>query len=110
MMDFTARTARQFLVIKAAKRWRGEMEKAGLENLKILAEKGVSIFGTYLQGCSPREQATLRRDFNGLLAMGVTPDMVLDEVAGQIPEVGVIMKGKEGYKKAEIQKIYEFVR
>jgi ketopantoate hydroxymethyltransferase len=98
------------MTIKAAKAIKGEIEKAGLDNLKILAEKGVSIVGTYLQGCAPKKQAELRRDFNGLLAMGITMEMVLDEVARQIPELAPIMTGREGYKKAELEKISEFLK
>ncbi len=110
MTSFTERTARHFITIKAAKRIKKEIEKAGLDNLKILAEKGVSIVGTYLQGCSEKERAQYRRDFISLLAMGITFEMVLDEVARQMPELASIMTGKEGYKKAELQKISEFLK
>jgi len=110
MTSFTARTARHFMTIKAAKMIKKEIEKAGLDDLKILAENGVSIIATYLQGCSPKKQAELRRDFNGLLAMGVTPEMVLDEVAGQMPELAPIMKDKEGYRKAELDKVSQFLK
>ena len=110
MTSFTARTARHFMTIKAAKMIKKEIEKAGLDDLKILAENGVSIIATYLQGCSPKKQAELRRDFNGLLAMGVTPEMVLDEVAGQMPELAPIMKDKEGYRKAELDKVSQFMK
>ena len=110
MTSFTARTARHFMTIKAAKMIKKEIEKAGLDDLKILAENGVSIIATYLQGCSPKKQAEIRRDFNGLLAMGVTPEMVLDEVAGQMPELAPIMKDKEGYRKAELEKVSQFLK
>lgn len=110
MTSFTTRTARHFMTIKAAKMIKKEIEKAGLDDLKILAENGVSIIATYLQGCSPKKQAELRRDFNGLLAMGVTPEMVLDEVAGQMPELAPIMKDKEGYRKAELEKVSQFLK
>lgn len=110
MTSFTTRTARHFMTIKAAKMIKKEIEKAGLDDLKILAENGVSIIATYLQGCSPKKQAELRRDFNGLLAMGVTPEMVLDEVAGQMPELAPIMKDKEGYRKAELDKVSQFLK
>lgn len=110
MTSFTARTARHFMTIKAAKMIKKEIEKAGLDDLKILAENGVSIIATYLQGCSPKKQAELRRDFNGLLAMGVTPEMVLDEVAGQMLELAPIMKDKEGYRKAELEKVSQFLK
>lgn len=110
MIGFTARAARHMLTIKAAREIKKEIEQAGLDNLKILAERGISIVGTYFQGCSPREQEEHRSNFNKLITMGVTPEMVLDEVALQIPEVGHIMKGKEGYRKAELQKIREFLK
>jgi len=110
MTSFTQRTARHFMTIKAAKEIKKTMEKAGLDNLKVLAESGVSIVGTYLHGCSPKEQEEYRRNFNSLLAMGITPEMVLDEVARQMPDLALIMKGKDGYKKAEIQKINEFLK
>ena len=110
MTSFTERTARHFMTIKAGKKIRGEIEKAGMDNLKILAENGVSIVGTYLKGCSPKEQAELRRDFNSLIAMRISVEMVLDEVTRQMPELAPIMAGKEGYKKAELQKISEFLK
>ena len=109
-MTFTQRAARNFLAIKAAKKIKGEIEKAGLDNLKILAENGISIVGTYLQGCSPQKKEELRRDFNSLILMGITPEMVLDEVARQMPEIASIMAGKEGYRIAELQKISEFLK
>ena len=110
MINFTARAARHLLVIKAAREIRQEIEKAGLDNLKVLAEKGVSIVGTYLQALSPKEKEEYRRNFNNLLAMGITPEMVLDELSGQMPEISPIMKGKEEYRKAEIQKVREFLK
>lgn len=110
MTSFTQRTARHFMTIKAARRIKGEIEKAGLDNLKILVENGDSIVGTYLQGCSPQEQAEYRHNFNALIAMGISPQIVLDEVTRQIPELGAIIAGKEGYRKAELQKISEFLK
>ena len=110
MIGFTQRAARHLLTIRAAKEIKKEIEQAEVENLKILAEKGVSIIGTYLQGCSPKEQEEHRHNFNNLIAMGVTPEMVLDEVAGQMPELAPIIAGKEGYRKAELQKISEFLK
>ena len=110
MTSFTERTARHFMTIKAAKMIKKEIEKAGMDNLKILAENGVSIVGTYLKGCSPKEQAELRRDFNSLIRMGVTLEMVLDEVARQMPELAPIMTGKESYRKTELQKAAEFLK
>lgn len=110
MTSFMQRSARHFLLIKAARQIRQEIEKAGLDNLKILAEAGISIVGTYLNGCSAQEKATYRRDLNALMQMGVTVDMLLTEIAGQMPELAPIMQGKEGYKQSEIKKLEAFIR
>lgn len=109
-MTFTSRVAHHFLVIKAARFFRQEIEKAGLDNLKILVEAGHSIVGTYLNGCSTQEKARIRRDLNDLLQMGITPDMVFLELIRQIPELAPIMERKEGYKKGEIEKLEQFLK
>ena len=109
-MSFMARSARHFILIKAARQIRQELEKAGLDNLKVLADAGISIIQTYLQGCSAQEKATYRRDLNALLQMGVTADMLLDEIAGQISELAPIIKSKQDYKKSEIEKLTSFVK
>lgn len=108
-MSFIARTAKHFLAIKAARFFRQELEKAGLDNLKILAEAGISIVGTYLDYCSPSEKAQIRQDLGPLLQLGVTPDMVLEELIRQMPEIAPIIEGKEGYKKAEVEKLILFL-
>ncbi len=110
MSDFMARSARNFVLIKAARQIRQEIEKAGLDNLKVLEHAGRSIVGTYLSGCSPNEKATYRRDLNALLQMGVTADMLLEEIARQMPELMPIMVEKEGYKRGEIEKLEAFVK
>jgi len=110
MTTLKVRIARKFLVIKAAKEIKKEIEKAGLDNLKILAENGRSIVGTYLNGCSPQEKATYKRDLGTLLQLGVTPDMLLNEIARQLPELKPTMEGKEGYKESEIKQLELFVR
>ncbi|GAI55647.1 unnamed protein product, partial [marine sediment metagenome] len=61
-------------------------------------------------GCSPEEKARIKRDFSTLLQLGITPEMVLSEVVRQMPEVGLIMEGKEGYKTTEIRKLEQFVK
>lgn len=109
-MSFTQRAARHLLTIKAAKEIKKEIEKAGMDNLKVLAERGVSIVGTYLQALSPKEKEEYRRNFNSLLAMGITPEMILDEVARQMPELSPIMKEKDGYRKAELKKVSQFLK
>jgi len=98
------------LVIKAARRIRTEIEKAGLDNLKSSAEAGSSIVGTYLERCSAQEKAKYRRDLNTLLSMGVTADMVLEEVIGQMPELASIIESKQDYKKTELQAIERFLK
>ena len=110
MTSFMRRSATNFMLIKAARQIKQEIEKAGLDNLKILADNGTSIVGTYFQGCSPQEKATYRRDLNALLQMGVTPDILLTEVARQMPQLAPIMEGKEGYKATEIQKLEQFLK
>ena len=110
MTSFMQRSAKNFLVIKAAREIREDIEQAGLENLKILADAGVSIVGTYLNGCSAQERARKKRDLSILLQMGVTPDMVLAELARQMPEIAPILEGREGYKKSEIQNLELFLK
>ena len=110
MSSLLDRTTKHFLAIKAARKIREEIEKAGLDNLKILADKGISIIGTYLDGCSPEEKAAYKRDGNTLLRLGVTPDMVLEELAGQNEELATIMEeGRKDYKKSEISKLKAFL-
>ena len=109
MTSFMARSARNFMTIKAARQFRQEIEKAGLDNLKTLADAGVSIIHTYLNGCSPQEKAKLKGEFNALRQMGITPDMVLTELARQNPELALIMLGREDYKKSEIQNLERFL-
>ncbi len=109
-MSFMARTAKHFLAIKAARFFRQELEKAGLDNLKMLAEAGSSIVGTYLDYCSAEEKAQIKRDLGTLLQMGVTPDMVFQELIRQMPELAPIIEEKEGYKKSEVDKFLSFLK
>ena len=110
MTGFTKRAARHFVVIKAARELKNELEKAGLDNLISLVNAGVSIVGTYLQGCSKEEKSRRRSELNAILQMGVTPDMVLSELIGQIPELAPIIEAKQAYKKGEIQRLEAFVK
>jgi len=110
MTSFMQGSAKHFLVIKAARQIKQEIEKAGLDNLKILAEAGRSIVGTYLNGCSPKEKATYSRDLHTLLQMGVTPDMLLTELVRQLPELQPIIEGKPDYKKSEIENLERFLK
>ncbi|GAI62882.1 unnamed protein product [marine sediment metagenome] len=110
MTSFMARSTRHFFAIKAARQIRQEIEKAGLDNLKILANAGKSVVGTYLQGCSPQEKAAYRRDLNALLQMGITVEMVLEEVARQMPELAPIMESKQDYKETELRELERFLK
>jgi len=110
MTGFTARAARRFLIIKAAKEFKAEIQQAGLDNLKTLADAGISILHTYLNGLSAPEKARKRRELNTLLQLGVTPDMILTELTRQMPAIAPIIDGREGYKKGEIEKLTAFLK
>ncbi len=110
MTSFSARAAKHFFVIKAARQIKQEIEKAGFDNLKTLANAGISIVGTYLNGCSPQEKATYRHDLNALVQLGVSPDMLLAELARQMPELAPIIEKKQDYKKVEIQNLERFIK
>jgi len=110
MSELMKRSALHYMVIKAVRIIVKEIEKAGLDNLKILADKGVSIVGTYLEGCSPKEKEGYRRDLRTLLRMGATYDMILSEVTRQMPELAPIIKAKPEYKASEIRKLEAFAR
>jgi len=110
MRQFSVRTARQFLLIKAARELKKEMEDAGLDNLKTLADADISIFLTYLNGSSSQEKARIKRDLNALQELAVTIDMILNEVTRQMPELESIMRSRQGYKESEIQKIAAFLK
>lgn len=110
MTSMMKRSAKHFVLIKAAREIRKEIEKAGLDNLKILAKAGKSIVGTYLQGCSAPEKARYRRDLNALLSMDISLDMLLDEVVRQMPEIASEVKGKEAYKQTEKKELEAFLK
>ena len=110
MTSFMQRTAKHFVLIKAAKEVKKEIEKAGIDNLKTLANAGISIVGTYLNGCSPQEKAIYRRDLGGLVQMGITPDMILEEIVRQMPQLAPEMEGKDAYKQSEVKSIEAFLR
>ncbi len=109
-MSFTAEVAREFVVRRGTRKLRQEIEKAGLDNLKILADNGVSIIATYLNGCSPQEKAAHKRDLIAARQMGITPDMLLSELFRQMPELAPIMEGREGYKRSEIENLEAFLK
>ena len=104
-MSFLESTARNFLVIKAARELKAEIEKIGLDNLKILADAGHDIANTYLKGCSAEGIAKSKQKFDYLLQMGVTADMIIARLTRQMPELATIMKGREDYIKGELEKL-----
>jgi len=108
-MTLLSLTAKKFAIKTAARRIGNEVLKAGLDNLLTLGNAGVSIVATYLNGCSPQEQAQHRADINALLRMGITFEEVLDEVARQIPQLFPIIQ-KQEYRQKELQKITEFLK
>jgi len=109
-MTFLNRTARHFVAIKAAREIREKIEQAGLDNLKALADAGKSIIGIYLKGCAPEEKKKIRQDGNTLAKLGVTPEMVLEEIAGQNDELADIMGKREDYKKKELENLKAFLK
>jgi len=104
-MSFLESTARNFLVIKAAREIKAEIEKIGLDNLKFLADAGHDIANTYLKGCSAKGIAKSKQKFNYLLQMGVTADMIIARLIRQMPELATIMKGRKDYIKGELEKL-----
>lgn len=109
-MSFMRESAKQFILIKAAREIRCEIEKAGQDTLKTLAYSGQSIVTCYLNGCSPKEKARYRRDLNALLQMGITGDMLLEELTRQLPELSPIMGRMKGYKEKELQNLEAFLK
>lgn len=110
MTTLSERLVRKVLVKTAAKEIKKEIEQAGVDKLKELADLGGSIVGTYLKSRSPQQKVKLRRDLNTLLQMGVTPDMIISELIRQMPELAPIMEGKEGYKRGELERLEAFVK
>ena len=108
-MSFLDRTAKHFLTIKAARQIGEEIEKAGIDNLKALADAGKSIIGIYLKGCTPEEKKRIRQDGNTLLKLGVTLEMVLEELVGQNEKLANIMGKREDYKKRELKNLEQFL-
>lgn len=110
MTNLKERVARNILAIKAAREIIKEIEELGVDDLKRLADTGQSIVGIYLSRCSPERKVTIKRYLNELLQMGVTPDMILDKVARQMPELAPIIKSMDSYRKAQIETIMSFLK
>jgi len=94
----------------AAREFKKEIETAGLDNLKTLADSGISIVNTYLNACSHQEKEKKRRALNTFLQMGITPEMLLSELTRQMPVIASIMQSRESYKASEIQKLTAFLQ
>ena len=109
MTTLMGRTIKNLALIRAVRKIRKEIENVGLDELKIKADAGISIVDTYLKVCSPQDKAKYRRDLNSLLQMGITADMILDEVARQMPDLAPIMRERDGYRKSEIENIMSFL-
>jgi len=110
MTSLLNRTAKHYLAIKAARQLKEDIEKAGLDDLKALADAGKSIVGIYLEGCSPEEKKRRRRDGNTLHQLGVTPEMVLTELTRLIPKLQPIMEGRDDYKQSELKILEQFLK
>jgi len=104
-MSFLESTARHFVILRAVREIKAEIEKMGLDNLKVLAEAGYAIADTYLKACSAEGIAKSKQKFQQLLQMGITADMIITELTRQMPELVVIMEEREGYIKKELEKL-----
>jgi len=109
-MSFMARTAKHFMAERAARAYLEEIMPAGLDNLKALAESGRSIFAVYLSTCSDEKKKKMRGELAALLKSGVTIDMILEKAARQQPEIKPIMESMPNYRKAEIDRIMDFLK
>ena len=109
-MSFLESTARHFVIIRAVREIKAEIEKMGLDNLKVLAEAGYDIADTYLKACSAEGIAESKRKFQQLLQMGITADMIITELTRQMPEIVPIMEEHEGYIKKELEKLISFLQ
>ena len=108
-MSIMQDSARIFVARKAARELKKEIEQAGVDNLKYLAEKNISIVGTYINGCSLEKKAEIKRNLVYVLSMGITIDMVLEQLGQLMPELAPVMTGREVYKKSEVKEIERFL-
>ncbi len=102
--------AKYFLLIKAATDIKNKAKQIGMDDIRTLVEAGRSITEIYLNGCSEEKKVQKRREATALFQMGVTPEMLWEEVIKQMPELGDILKGKDNYIKREMKKIEAFVK
>jgi len=110
MTSLMGGTLKHLALIKAVREMKKEVEQAGLGKLKELADLNISIIEVYLKSRSTQQKAKYRRDLNAVLQMGITPDILLTELARQMPDLAPIMEGREGYKKNEIQNLERFLK
>lgn len=103
--------ARRITVKQLARRIKNRLVKENLnpQHLKALADSGRSIVAIYWSNCSLEEKARLRRSLKNLLRMGITPDIILNEVGRQMPELAPIIFS-EAFRKAELQRLDEFLK
>ncbi len=109
-MNVMSRSAQHFMAEKAARGYLEEIMPAGIENLKILAKSGRSIFATFISGCSDEKKKNMRAGLATLLNYGVTIDMMLEKAVRQQPEIGPIMDSMPAYRQAEIARIMAFLK
>lgn len=110
MRDILQSTARNFLLITAAKDIKNKARQIGIDNIKTLVEDGRSITEIYLKDCSPDKKIQKKREANALLEMGITPEELWKELIRQMPELAPIIEGKDDYIKSEMKKIEAFVK
>ncbi len=108
-MSLLGSAAKYFAMIKAARDIANMAKKIGIGDLRKLVDGGRSITDVYLESCSPTKKAKLKQDAHTLFEMGITPEMLWDEVTGQMPDLASIIEGKDAYVKTEMQRIKEFL-
>ncbi len=101
-------TVRYFVLIKAATDIVNKAKQIGIDDIKTLVDAGRSITEIYLESCSPDKKVQKRREAHMLLEVGVTPEELWGEVIRRLPELEPIIKGKNDYIRAEMEKIEEF--
>lgn len=109
-MSLLQRTAKYFLLIKAATEIKQRAEIIGIDKVKNMIENGESITEMYLNESSGAKKAEKRREANQLLESGITPEMLFNELISQMPELAPIIEGKDGYIQSETIKIEAFVK
>jgi hypothetical protein len=109
-MSLLGLTAQKFATKKAAKEVVKALNALGLDNLRLLVDANASITDLYLKGLSDRGKANFKQNLNILFRMGITPQMLWEEMSRQIPELVLILKDKETYIRTEIAKLDAFLK